>query len=203
MFFTLVFTCLLAALSGCTAKPAPQSTLSPVEATLAAETVQVRPPALQTTTAPPTAEATAAPTATIGPVLLPATSTPLPTLPGKVPCNLAKFVTDVSVPDGTNFSPGAEVKKTWRLMNTGACPWTVEYVVVVAGENDWMKPGPLEGIKTQVLPGQEGDITVTLQAPSEPGAYRLNFMLMAPSGELFGIGEDGSQPFWMEINVVL
>ena len=42
----------------------------------------------------------------------------------------AQFVTDVTVPDGTKYDPGATFTKTWRLRNVGTCTWTTAYTMV-------------------------------------------------------------------------
>src|SRR5690349_12154805 len=39
-------------------------------------------------------------------------------------CDSAAYVKDVTIPDGTIFSPGAQFTKTWRLQNIGTCTWT-------------------------------------------------------------------------------
>ncbi len=47
-----------------------------------------------------------------------------------VRCNQAAFVKDVTVSDGTVFSPGAEFTKVWRLHNSGSCTWDTSYSLV-------------------------------------------------------------------------
>src|SRR5512134_797366 len=42
----------------------------------------------------------------------------------------AQFVADVTIPDGTRFSPGTTFTKTWRLRNIGTCTWTTAYTMV-------------------------------------------------------------------------
>src|SRR5687768_151168 len=39
-------------------------------------------------------------------------------------CDLARFIKDVSIPDGTVFAPGASFTKTWRMRNEGTCTWS-------------------------------------------------------------------------------
>ena len=68
---------------------------------------------------------------------LPATAIPSPTetlgLPtatsaGGVPSvDQATFVADVTVPDGSNFSPGQAFVKTWRIQNSGATTWNTSF----------------------------------------------------------------------------
>ncbi len=45
-------------------------------------------------------------------------------------CDWAQFVTDVTVPDGSIYPPGATFTKTWRLKNIGTCTWTPSYSMV-------------------------------------------------------------------------
>ncbi|HSM72275.1 MAG TPA: NBR1-Ig-like domain-containing protein, partial [Anaerolineales bacterium] len=40
------------------------------------------------------------------------------------PCYQAKFIADVTIPDGTRFDANTTFTKTWRLKNIGACAWT-------------------------------------------------------------------------------
>ena len=46
------------------------------------------------------------------------------------PCDWAQFIADVTVPDGTTYTPGATFQKTWRLKNIGYCTWTTSYALV-------------------------------------------------------------------------
>ena len=84
----------------------------------------VPPSAVPTDTAPPTATPTATTAPTNTPV--PPTPTPVPptATPTPIPCNWAQFVEDVSVKDGTVFTPDSLFTKTWRLKNIGTCTWT-------------------------------------------------------------------------------
>ena len=127
--------------------------------------------------------------------------TPVPTTP--IPgsgCDKAQFITDVTVPDGTLFAPGATFKKTWRLKNIGTCTWTTSYSLVFSsGEK---MGGPTSApFPTSVAPGQTVDLTVNLTAPSVGGTYRGNWMLKNASSASFGIGTAADKPFWVEIKV--
>ena len=37
---------------------------------------------------------------------------------------------DVTIPDGMEVNPGRNFTKTWRLINSGTCPWTADYSLV-------------------------------------------------------------------------
>jgi len=119
------------------------------------------------------------------------TATPLPTafLPTPTPtisiCERnSKFVKDVTVPDNTEFAPGTEFEKTWRVRNTGTCSWGPDYeLIFVKGEQ---MGGPDRIAVPATNPEEETDLSVTLVAPDKPGTYRGDWRLRAPYGELFG-----------------
>jgi hypothetical protein len=150
------------------------------------------------TAIPPTVEVPQ-PTAT----LLPPTATAVPptATPTIVPCNLARFEADVSVPDYTPISPGASFTKIWRLRNTGSCTWTTNYAVVFV-DGYAMTDKPVVKLPVSVRPGEWVDITVNLVAPTNSGNYKGNWMLRNESNSLFGVGTNGDKPFWVLIKVL-
>lgn len=147
------------------------------------------------------------------PPLPPPTLTPLPpltpTLTPLVPppptlapsgCDRASFVTDVNIPDGTIFAPGAAFSKTWRIKNSGSCTWSRNYkLMYYSGE--LMNAQTSVNIPWDVYPGDTVDLTVNMAAPAAPGSYRGYWILANATGTMFGIGADASKPFWVEINV--
>ena len=181
--------------------------------TAAAETVQAQ--LTQVNQAPPTGDV---PTLTITTPELPPTTAQVteitlatstlsatvapPVSPTKPPCDLVKFVQDVTIPDNTKIDPGASFTKTWRLQNAGSCTWTSAYGITFDGENLLNAPSSSPITSGTVPPGQTVDITVNLTAPNTSGVYRQNFKLVNASGEKFALG-DGSKPFWVQIEVVL
>jgi hypothetical protein len=135
---------------------------------------------------------------------VPPTATPIPPTPTftatPIPCNLAQFVSDVTIPDGTVVSPGSTFTKTWRLKNTGACTWTTNYdVVFVSGTQ--MSSSAVVDLPGNVVSGQVIDISVTMTAPATQGSYRSNWKLRDASGLLFGVGQ-ASAMFYADIKVV-
>jgi hypothetical protein len=96
----------------------------------------------------------------------------------------AKFVLDVSVPDGTHFEPNAPIHKTWRLRNTGSCIWNNTYLLKFIG-GEQMK-GDSVIVPQIVEPDQTVDISVDLIAPGTAGAYRGRWRLFAADGTPFG-----------------
>ncbi len=119
-----------------------------------------------------------------------------------LPCHRATFVRDVTVPDGSEFRPGADFTKTWRLSNSGSCSWTSGYDLVFEAEDRMSGPKsqPLSG---EVKPGETIDVSVDLKAPTEEGDYRGLWKLQSLGGQLFGIGEQGTKPFRVAIQVSL
>lgn len=57
---------------------------------------------------------------------------------------------------------------------------------------------PLRG---EVSPGQSVDISIDMVAPTQPGKYQGNWKLHNASNVLFGIGPEGTSPFWVRIVV--
>lgn len=179
--------------------------------TVAAQTVQAQltQSAMLATNTPaaasPTPEVIIPPSATPEVATLPpigATATsPAPLLSPTPRCDAAAFVTDVTIPDGTEFLPGATFRKTWRIRNTGTCTWSTSYAIVFDGGNAMGAPAtiPMPG---SVLPGATVDITVDFTAPTAIGNYTSNWKLRNAAGERFGLGAAGNNPFWVKIKVV-
>ena len=195
-------------LAACAPGTAEQNTLPTAEAlaqTLAAEATQL----FQLTlvafqNATPTDSPSPAPS--VEPTQIP-TIARSPT-PGQTPtesggCNRAAAGVpfDVSIPDESPMQPGQRFVKTWRLVNNGTCKWTRLYTLVFFSGN------PMGAIQShflsgEVLPGAVVELSVEMFAPMDMGFYQSNWMLMAPDGELFGLGPNGDAPFWARIQVM-
>jgi fibronectin type 3 domain-containing protein len=137
------------------------------------------------------------PTWVVNAVVIESTSPPPP--PG-YGCDRARFVADVTVPDGTIFPPGAGFTKTWRLRNVGTCTWTTSYSLVF--ESGEQMGGTSVNMPWNVAPGQTVDVTVNLTAPGSPGIYRGYWRFQNSSGVRFGIGAYGTKSWWVEIRVL-
>ncbi len=114
------------------------------------------------------------------------------------PCDVATFMDDITVPDGTVFSPGASFVKTWLLKNVGTCTWTTEYEIFFESGEHMGGPADLNLTKN-VLPGESVQISVSLTAPATPGTYRGNWKFHNAKGDVFGLTSGG--PFYVEIVV--
>jgi hypothetical protein len=175
-------------LSSCSPLQAPGVNLTDTPTTIPSPT--------QTQASTPTPTLTAMPTSTEPPTLAPVS---IPNTGLDIPCNQAAFIDDVTIPDGTNISPGSVFTKTWQLENTGSCAWTPAYRVV-------FDHGALLGAPTSfnmpgdVNPGQAVDISVNLTAPYEQGIYEGFWKLKDPNGNLFGVGAS-SADFYEEFAV--
>ncbi len=129
------------------------------------------------------------------------TFTPLPTAT-EIPCDRAVFVTDVTVPDGSDYSPGDVFTKTWRLKNTGTCAWTSGYDLVFVSGDQMGAPAAVQLTSGTVGTNQNLDVSVQLTAPGSEGSYKGYFKLRNPQGVIFGIGATGSVAFYVEIEVL-
>lgn len=103
------------------------------------------------------------------------------------------FVEDVSVPDGTSFSPGEDFTKTWRIINNGTCTWTVSYFVLYL-DGEQMAGPDTQAMTLTVEPGATIDISVNLEAPATAGTYRGDWGIANEAGTIFGT-------FYLEIVV--
>jgi hypothetical protein len=185
--------------------PRATPTVSPDLAyTAAAQTVEARmtelaaqssPTPLPTSTLPPLPPLPTLPT--LPPTFVPS---PVPPTPTNTPlCDLAQFIRDVTVPDGTVFAPGASFTKTWRLRNIGTCTWAGYSVVFDSGDAmSGASPSPLP----TVAPGQEVDVSINMVAPTTPGTYRGYWRIRNASGVLIPVaGGYQGRSFFVEIKV--
>lgn len=140
------------------------------------------------------------------------TNTPLgvPTLPPASPrppaasatalCDLAQFMKDVNIPDGSQLAPGAAFTKTWRLRNAGTCTWSGYSLVFESGD---LMGGTAQTFGT-VPPGQDVDVSVNFTAPTAPGTYRSYWRIRNASGVLLPVlGGTQGKSFFVDIKVVV
>ena len=153
-------------------------------------------PGVTPTTIPATitTEPSASPSATITPTETP---TPAPTPTDQGDCiNRAEFVSDVTVPDNTNFNPGEKFVKTWRISNTGSCTWNMRYVLVFLKGAQMSAPYSIP--LTETPPGSTLDVSLDMVAPAQDGAFTGTYQFQSPSGGHFGV-KDGN--LWVKIVV--
>jgi hypothetical protein len=182
---TIFFALLITACGGAPAQP----TATPVDvdairtgvaATVLAESAGTATEIAAAITATPEFTATATITPTLGIIDTPTiTMTPTETM-----CDDMIFVSDVTVPDNSAMSPGQEFVKTWKVKNIGACSWKTNYVIVY-GWGDQME-GQTTAITAEVLPNAEGEVSITLKAPTPLGTYKGYWRLANNNGFTFG-----------------
>ena len=121
----------------------------------------------------------------------------LPTQTG-TPCNLASFVTDVTIPDDTTFLVEKPFTKTWRLKNVGTCTWTAGYKLVFDSGERMSGPETQPLTAVSVAPGETLDVSVNMIAPAVAGTYKSNWKIKDEKGEVFGLS---SGAFYVQIKV--
>ena len=135
--------------------------------------------------------------------LTPSTSLPAitntPSVTATTNCNVAQFITDVTIPDGTVMAPNQAFNKKWRIKNDGTCTWTGFSMVFDSGD---AMGGPATKAISTLSPGQEIDLDVDLKAPATPGSYRGYWRINTNAGVLVPI-VNGSQgkSFYVDIKV--
>ncbi len=161
-----------------------------------------------TDTPEPTATPTEFPTDTPTATQVPPTNTPTPTsvptrtpTPTPVPCLWARFVDDVTVEDGTEFTANATFTKIWLVRNIGTCTWNDEFDIVFDG-GDRMGPKVFDFPDGRVRPGESVELSAELSAPDDEGRHRSYWMLRSDRGVVFGFGEDAEDALSVQIRVV-
>ena len=116
-------------------------------------------------------------------------------------CDQARFLRDVTIPDGSTFAPGTSFTKTWRIRNDGICTWSGYVLVFDSG--DAMNGTSPTSIPT-VGPGNEVDVSVSLTAPSTVGSYRGYWRIRNASGVFLPVlnGTEG-RSFFVDIKVAI
>ncbi len=136
----------------------------------------------------PTLQLTASPTAPAPGLDLTATATT--TLePGVTPtatvCTYnARYLEDITVPDGTEFTGGTAFDKTWSMENTGCLNWPIGTQLVFVRGDQMGAPNAIEVPLTAV--GGRVNLTVPMKAPETPGEYTGYWQLHAPGNIPFG-----------------
>jgi hypothetical protein len=98
-------------------------------------------------------------------------------------CLDAKFVADVTIPDNTQMDKGEAFEKTWRIGNSGTCPWPEDTVLAFVGGDQLGAADTVEVPAAE--PGSNQDVTVPMTAPDEDGKYTGKWQLKA-GDTLFG-----------------
>jgi len=98
--------------------------------------------------------------------------------------NQARFIEDLTIPDGSRVQPGELLDKRWAVLNSGNCNWGPGYRLIRADAGNLEAPGELA-----LYPARAGEPAVwqvLLTAPRAPGEYLASWQARSPSGEPFG-----------------
>jgi hypothetical protein len=190
-------------LSGCGQNEATLATaIAEKVLTSVAQTVEAIPSQtpLPTATELPTSTPTSTETPTPSPTISPTSSPTAPvsfgasSTPSNV-CDNASFVSDVSIPDNTQFAPGTAFIKTWRIRNNGTCTWNAKYTVIFTSGTAMSGKSPQEITNQTVAPGETLDISINMVAPAIVGSYTGYWRLQNAENVAFG------QAFYVQIQV--
>lgn len=205
---------LVISVSGCNMPNGAESTSATPDVTSAYQTVAARLTEMVADTPSPTSAAStdsglasSTPSPTVAQATLlpttPPTQRPAVTSAPASNCDQAAPGTpiDVTIPDDTRMQPGQSFTKIWRLENAGTCTWSSEYQVFLFSGDAMAATGTVN-LGEAVAPGESIDIAVDMTAPQTAGTYQGNWKLRNASGNSFGIGPNGSSPFWVRILVV-
>jgi hypothetical protein len=123
----------------------------------------------------------------------PAETTPGPPTPTPTCVDNLTFVSDVTIPDGTEVIGNATLDKRWEIKNSGNCNWQEGYRIrLIAGPD-------MDAQQEQALyPARSGSnavVRVVFKAPIDAGTYKSAWQAFNPHGEPFG------DPFFIEIKV--
>lgn len=172
--------------------------------TMVGQLTQIAPTNTASAPVEPGATSTQLPTNTPIPTFTPAppVNTPVPPTktPIPIPCNAAKYIEDVTIPDWSKVDAGATFLKTWKVKNVGTCSWTKEYKIFFFGGNQ-MQAASAIAFPNNVNPGETVNLSVEMVAPSDKGSYSGSWMLKAANGTVFGVGADYNVALTVNINV--
>jgi hypothetical protein len=130
-----------------------------------------------------TVSATFEPFATSAAITLPAVTQPVGAQP-TASCYQLRFVSDVTIPDNTQMTPGQTFTKTWKVKNTGSCAWDAGFKFAFVGGEQMS--GATYTLPSAVAANAETDISVAMTAPNKTGSLRGNWRMQTAGGQYFG-----------------
>lgn len=189
----VVLTCLALFASACGSPAQNESVIS----TAVAQTVQAG-ETIPEVVIPATNTPETAINATLTPAITPTSEPTLVSAPSDPDCIHAELIAEYP-PDQALYKPGDYFWKTWTIKNLGTCTWDSAYQLIFwSGEK--MGSSLSYPLPEKVLPGEQKDITIYLQAPATEGSYTGYWRLQTPWNANFGVGQY-SQAFYTSIVV--
>lgn len=103
------------------------------------------------------------------------------------------WISDVTIPDGTEVTANSTLDKRWEVENSGNCNWDERYRLrLIAGP-------AMNAVQEQALyparAGTKAVIQILFRAPAETGKYRSAWQAYNPGGQPFG------DPIFIDISV--
>lgn len=101
-----------------------------------------------------------------------------------VPSHDARYVADITIPDGTPVFERQSLTKTWQVSDPGPLAWPVGTRLQLISRSSFgaWRTAPL----APATPGQTARVTVQIRAPDAPGSYSAVWRLTDPTGQTFG-----------------
>ena len=119
-----------------------------------------------------------------GDILFAEIRVPVSSTPGASALEDAQLESHVTIPDGSEMSPGETFEKTWAIRNTGSIPWTESYALANVGGAELGETRQI-GV-AGVAPQEVAHVTVRLTAPAAAGRAIGRWRMRNPRGEFFG-----------------
>jgi hypothetical protein len=98
----------------------------------------------------------------------------------------SRFISDVTLPDGTVVAPGSKVCKIWKLGNCGSQDWPSGTKLLHVGGDSLLEHPEEPIVVDPAAANGEVDVAVNLVAPEDAGRYISYFRLCGPRGMRFG-----------------
>ncbi len=98
--------------------------------------------------------------------------------------NDARFLEDLTFPDGEIVTPGQTIDKHWSVQNLGSCDWGAGYRLIHLGQDDFEAPEAVALYPARA--GTNAVWQVELRAPQKVGQYISQWQAQAPDGSTFG-----------------
>lgn len=114
--------------------------------------------------------------------------------------NRAEFIRHLNFSDNAAINANEVFAKVWLVRNVGTCIWTSDYNLVLIAGDAFGSPAAIS-LSSTVHPGETIDLRANMVAPPIPGAYSNLWVLAAPDGSRFGMGEGGNEPLHLLLTV--